>query len=388
MTRKEYRDALRDAVYLVACALNEKKPSAKRIGRMNLPYVFSAAKVHLLGAAVGMVLESVGIFDAKMTEELAKAKRKNALLDSDRIALFEKLDALGIWHMLLKGAVLAELYPEYGMRQMSDNDILVDASRAGEVRGVMEELGFTTEYFGVSNHDIYHKEPVSNFEIHTSLFSSGGDEKIFAYYANVEERLLGDGYEKHMSPEDFYIYIISHEYKHYSGGGTGLRSLADTYIYLKKYPMGPKTADSEKAGFACSLDQAYIEAETEKLGIAEFERQNRSLALHLFGHQAPTEEDKRMLAYILDSGTYGTIRHNVENRFKKNQMSKLEYMLRRFKVPVSRKNHAYESFAGSYPLFYRFKILLPALPFYRTFRAMYAGRFKAEAEAIRHVQVR
>lgn len=52
-----------------------------------------------------------------------------------------------------------------------------------------------------------------------------------------QARLLGDGYEKHFSREDFYIYLVAHEYKHYFLGGTSLRSLADTYIYLKKYPL-------------------------------------------------------------------------------------------------------------------------------------------------------
>ena len=31
--------------------------------------------------------------------------------------------------------------------------------------------------------------------------------------------------------------MIVHEYKHYSGGGTGLRSLLDTYVYLRKVPL-------------------------------------------------------------------------------------------------------------------------------------------------------
>ena len=408
MTRQEYRAALRDAVYLVACALNEKKPSKKRVERMDIPRVLAAAKTHLLGAAVSMVLASVGIYSAEMTEELAKAKRKNALLDTDRAALFAQLSASGIWHMPLKGAVLAKLYPEYGMRQMSDNDILVDASRAADIRGIMEGLGFTTEAFGESNHDVYMKEPVSNFEIHTSLFTRGFDEKIFEYYEHVEERLLGDGFEKHFSPEDFYIYMIAHEYKHFSSGGTGLRSLADTYVYLKNFPLRYKdaamanaaspedtatapdgiSANAEPARTERFLDLGYIEAETEKLGFAAYERQNRSLAMHLFGRQTPTEGDKKMLAYMLESGTYGTIRHSIENRMEKNNFGKLGYMLYRFKVPVRVSDPLYNSFARFYPVFYRHKILLPALPFYRVFRSIAGGRFKNEAEAIRSITVR
>ena len=392
MTRKEYRDALRDAVYLVACALNEKRPSAARVAAMDLSLVLEAAKTHMLGGAVAMALASAGICSARMTEELAMAKRKNALLDSDRAMLFEKLDALGIWHMPLKGAILASLYPEYGMRQMSDNDILVDAARASDIRTIMEGMGFTTESFGQSNHDVYMKKPVSNFEIHKALFSKAFDEKIAAYYEHVEERLTGEGYEKHFTPEDFYIYMIAHAYKHFSAGGTGLRSLADTYVYLKHYPLRSKKeslaneAPGEPSGRFLDLD--YVEAETKKLGIAAYERQNRSLSLHLFGRQKPTEGDKEMLAYMLASGTYGTVRHSIENRMQKNGIGKIGYMLYRFKVPIRREDPSYEAFAGCYPLFYRYKILLPLLPFYRTFRAMAAGRFAAEAKMIREITVR
>ncbi len=388
MTQKEYRVALKDVVYLVACALNEKKPSKIRIEKMDIPSVLAAAKRHSLGAAVGMVLASVGVYSPELTEELAKAKRKNALLDSDRALLFEKLDSLGIWHLPLKGAVLASLYPEYGMRQMSDNDILVDASRAEDIRTVMESLGFTTEEFGCGNHDIYHKEPVSNFEIHRALFPKKIDNRIFDYYAHVEDRLLGDGYEKHFSREDFYIYLVAHEYKHYFLGGTSLRSLADTYIYLKKYPLRYKEGALADTGTATFLDLAYVEAETRKLGIDAYERQNRSLALHLYGRQTPTEKDKKMLAYILNPGTGESIQHRMENRIAKSRVGKLGYMLYRFSVPVSRKHYRYGAFTRVYPVFYKYKILLPALPFYRIFRSIFQGRFANEAKTLRSAKVR
>ena len=55
----------------------------------------------------------------------------------------------------------------------------------------------------------------------------------------------------------FYLYVTVHEYKHYAGGGTGLRSLLDAYVSLRRHGDG--------------MDMAYIAAEAEKLGIAEFD---------------------------------------------------------------------------------------------------------------------
>ena len=183
--------------------------------------------------------------------------------------------------------------------------------------------------------------------------------------------MLGDGYEKHLSPEDFYLYVTAHEYKHYAVNGTGLRSLVDTYVYLQK----------------TALDMNYVEAEMEKMGIAEFEAQNRVLALHLFSGEELTAKDQEMLDYILSSDVYGNLSNGVENGIRKNGESMLRYMLDRFFVPVSEKNLSYSDYAGQYPFFYKHKILLPLLPFYRTIRAMKAGRFQAEAKAIKNAKV-
>lgn len=223
----------------------------------------------------------------------------------------------------------------------------------------MEDLGFTTIKYGADTHDVYHKEPVLNVEIHKSLSASFHEDLSQAYYQNVPVSPF--------SPEDFYIYLIVHEYKHYAGGGTGLRSLMDTYIYTKNV----------------SLDSAYIAGEMEKLGLAEFEVSNRQLAYKLFEDGSLTDEEQEQLNYILSSGTYGTIHHRVDNTLRKNDWSKLDYMVHRFFFPIRKSDSQYAAYANAYPAFYKHKILLPLLPFYRTIRAIKGGRFKAEAKAIK-----
>ncbi|MDO4539453.1 MAG: hypothetical protein Q4B54_14905, partial [Coriobacteriales bacterium] len=123
-------------------------------------------------------------------------------------------------------------------------------------------------------------------------------------------------------------------------------------------------------------------------GIAEFEAANRSLAQLLLSDGALTEADKDMLDYFLDSGVYGTLEHRVENAMSANGWGKIRYALNRFFVPMSKKNKNYAAYEGSYPFFYKHKILLPLLPFYRTVRYMRAGRIRAEAEAIKRARKR
>ena len=221
-------------IYLISCAVNGVKPDPERVAGMDLDAIFSLASRHMLAATVAPALKAAGIQDKRFAKALEHSALKSSTMDMEMAALFAELDAAGIWHMPLKGTVLQHLYPVYGMRQMSDHDILFDAERAKAVKSIMERLGFSTEYFDEGNHDVYHKEPVSNFEMHRELFGPSHDEKLYEYYKDVQNRLLGEGYEKHLSPEDFYLYVTAHEYKHYTGGGTGLRSVLDTYVYLQK----------------------------------------------------------------------------------------------------------------------------------------------------------
>ena len=247
----------------------------------------------------------------------------------------QDLENAHIWHMPLKGALLKEMYPKYGMPEFSDHDILFDESRAGDVKAIMEKLGFSSKRFGYGNNDAYHKAPCLNFEMHRTLFGARHDEKLYKYYKNVEERLLhGTGYERSFSSEDFYIYFLAHEYKHFAGGGTGLRSLMDTWVYLNHM----------------TLDEEYVAREVGKLGIADFEKQNRSLSLHLFDGKELTESDREMLADILSSGTFGTLQHRAENMMRDKGWNKLQYALSRFFVPVSKKNRRYALYTGLFSL--------------------------------------
>ena len=164
--------------------------------------------------------------------------------------------------------------------------------------------------------------------------------------------------------------MIAHEYKHYEHGGTGIRSLLDTYVYLKKQKP----------------DMDYISKETDKLGITDFEKTNRALAFHLVDGERLSAAEKEMLNYIIYSGAYGTVSNRIDNIMKKNGWGKLRYLLSRFLVPVSKNNKQYEIFATHYPVFYKYKILLPLLPFYRIPIGLKNGRLISETRAIMNMR--
>lgn len=379
-TNTEYINQIAyDMIYLASFGINSKgKPDEKCLERYhtneeNRKELFRMSAKHFIDALVGTTLKRAGVVLPKYWEErMVKAVRKVLLFDVERKKLCAWMDRERIWYLPLKGIILKEYYPSIGMRQMSDNDILFDADAWERVEKHMLSEGYETESVGNGNHDVYQKAPVYNFEMHRSLYGKGHDERWVEYYSDIKDCLIPDRaddrcYGYHMSDEDFYIYITSHAYKHYSGSGTGLRTLLDFYAYLN--------AKED------SLDFDYIRTACKKLGIDDFEQHNRILCRKVFAPQQTYNQDSfeqslsadelEMLQYYLSSGVYGTFERMVANRMEKQtkadgkkNLSKLNYYRHR----VFPGMELYEN----YPLLVKHRFLIPAYWFYRIVRMLFS----------------
>ena len=353
-------DAVSALTYLVSCAVNGAVPERARVDAMDLPAVYREASRQMLTAPAAAALADAGVHNAAFVEAHAKAIRKAALLNEEFSGLRKELEAAKIWYLPLKGIVLQNDYPRFGMRQMSDVDVLIDASRAGDVRRILEARGFTTESFDQDFHDVYQKLPVCSFEIHTALFSPVYTPAIRDYYGRIEEKLLPDPgweYGRRLSDEDMYLYLLAHEHKHYTMGGTGLRSLLDVYVFLRRHGE--------------ALDRAYLAGELEALGLTGFEEENRALAFQVFGGGAPEAADSEMLRYMAVSGVYGREQTKVSHAVERQGV--LRYVFQRAFLPMFYVKKAY-------PWFYRHKAALPLLPFYRLWLGLGDRRDRMKAE--------
>lgn len=365
MTREESRIAYANVAYLCGRAVNGEKPDADRIRNMNLKHLFHAADFHMLAAACAMALESAGVKEEAFTGAKGRALRKIALLEREKEAILSRLEEEKIWYMPLKGAVMQDLYPVYGMREMTDMDILFDPSCRERVKAIMEERGFTADRYGIDNHDCYQKPPLYNFEMHTALVDPAYGPESAAYYETVSSRLLRDDPDRvgrHFSKEDFYVFLLSHGYKHYRMSGIGLRFLLDIYVYLMHY--------------ADSLDRAYIETELAKMGLLAFEKETRELAGKLYDGIPLTREETVRLDFYLFSGAQGTgenLLARAIERYGEGKKGKAKYVFYRIFLPL-------EEIKVGYPTVYRHKILVPLLPFYRIGKALLTNRGRVKKE--------
>jgi len=363
MSETLYADAVKDVIYLVSCAVNEIIPDRNRVDLMNIDLVYQIAKKQLLTAIISYALESSGYKSEVTSSEIAMSIRKTVIMEKEKEEVLQKMEDAGIWYMPLKGTVLKDYYPKTGMRQMADIDILFDSAKAEQLREIMLNQGFEPQVTAAkSPHDVYFKKPVTNFEMHKTLFGAMRAVSLYDYYIDVKNRLVLNERSScgcHFTDEDFYVYLIAHEYKHFAGGGTGIRSLLDIYVFLKKFEQ--------------YLDWKYILAELGKLELTDFERKNRELSLKLFQLQDLDEEEENMLAYMVSSGVYGNIQNLVNNGINSAGGGKYAYILHRVFLPM-------EKIKRGYPLFYKFKILLPLLPIYRLIKSKNNPHAKSKAE--------
>ena len=341
-------------IYLIVSLLKQTEPDRDRVAAMDLSLLCQAADRHMLTGITAFALERAGVCDPAFTEAKGKAIRKIVIMEAEKEALFSRFEEAGIRYLPLKGLLMKDLYPSLGMRQMSDFDILVDPDRRETVFEILTSLGFTRNEAGLV-HDVYYKKPVCNFEIHYSLFSPHTYPVLYRYFRDPWPRLIPDGKRPlcfRFTNEDFYLFLTAHEFKHFDTAGTGVRSLVDRYVFLTRYRD--------------SLDTAYLEKETAKLGLTEYESASRELTFSLFEGRALSEPAAAMLDYILLSGTYGTTDQLVKNRLTKDGgglRSRFRYVLKRLILPM-------DEIRITYPVFYRVPILLPFLPIYRLFRGM------------------
>ena len=323
-----------DIIYLAGCAMNQIVPDRMFIEDMELDKITTVAIHHTISSMISFALESAGVRVEVLAEQKNKAIRKVMLLDNERQRIFRKMDEAGIWYVPLKGVLLKEMYPIYGMRQMADNDILFDKRYGKEVKSIFQASGYMIENFNNGNHDVYQKDPIYNYEMHRTLFDSSFP--VFSeYYTQLEKKYLWDNkdvsYARHMDVNDAYVYIVAHIYKHFTLSGTGIRSLMDIYMYNQHCKK--------------QMDREYIREQCKMLGILEYEEKARMIAYKLFeqpltDYSILTKEEQEYVEYYFTSGTYGTLNQRMQNEIHKLELegskhAEAVYIFRRLFPSVS-----------------------------------------------------
>ena len=369
-------------LYLMACAMEDVTVKEQLIDGVDLKQLLNIARKHYVASMVCTALEKTKVFEKadgdiqrQWLETKVKAIRREILLDAEREILLHEMENAGIWYMPLKGIIIKNLYPQVGMREMADNDILIDPVRRKEVKEIFLRHNYEIQYYDEGNHDVYRKAPFYNFEMHVSLFHKGLGE-LYQKYADVKEKLIqvkGKKYQYSFTAEDFYVFVIAHAYKHYTDSGIGVRALSDIYIINKKSGE--------------TLNRKYVKSELIRLGINEYEEKSRNLAEKVFSLEYPnyekslTGEEEQMLQYYIGAGTFGTMDYFMDNHLYKIQGKSEEVKkITKIRYCVKRLFPDMNFCRDSYPWVYRHKWIYPFFCVWRVFGKAYVNRQKIGKE--------
>lgn len=308
------------AIYILSCVLHSEKPSVEMLAPFSDRELYQTAKKHSVTSLIGYGMRQISSVRQESSvdweTEVLKLQRKAILMDAEKREILQFMEQSGIWYVPLKGLVIKDLYPCLGLREMADNDILIDPNYREDVKQYMLARGYEYKKTNKYKDDIYLKLPRYNFEMHVSLYEKA--DPSYEYFKDIRKLLIkdeGNQYGYHFSNEVFYLYLISHIYKHIYYKGTGIKSLADVYICAQKM----------------HLDREYVDEELKKLKLYQFEHSMRHLAVSLFKSPEWPDldclafEEKELFNLIVHSGTYGNDHNRAINRLSHYVKGKVTY---------------------------------------------------------------
>ena len=298
-------------IELLRSVINEDSPKEKPEG-VDWDDIYSLALFHKVDEMVFHAISKLmGKPEGREALKWEKQHEKNQIVNmvqtGEGETIINEASARGIDILPLKGSVLKNIYPNPEFRQMGDLDYLVlsDESTMKEMGKLLHELGYEDgEGVGLeASHDVYIKPPYMEVEVHRRLLPT--TEENHWHTDDIWDRLVKDEdnpHLMHMTPEDFYLFHLLHFEKHYSMGGSGIRSIIDQYYLMKNY--------------GATMDFDYINKLLVKMNYVEFEAMCKNLAKAWFEDGLLNDELEQSAEYIINSGAFGTFEQYQKWRFE------------------------------------------------------------------------
>lgn len=340
-------------ITLIKALFNQTKPEEKP-DDITFSDIYSMGKKHHI---LNMCFFAMEQLENKPDEtlydqwrNLTKVSSAQSIVQlSERDTLLRSLQNAEIDCLPLKGCYLKEMYPRPEYREMADLDILIRKESQEKVKNIMEELGYQTEKYDGTVHDVYKKPPFMDVEMHLGLFDQ---ERIDRFRIDQLKQVTDPWncavqtelpFIYSFSPEDTYVFLMIHLIKHFKRSGVGIRQYADIWVYRQKY----------------RLDQDYIYNTLKGTEVLSFCKDTENLVEAWFGNGKMTEELEAMQEYIFSAGVYGNallrIRNELElmERDKRTTSTAFRYLLNRT-FPPSETMEIIYPFLAKYPVFLPF----------------------------------
>ncbi|MCD8006701.1 MAG: nucleotidyltransferase family protein [Oscillospiraceae bacterium] len=241
---------------------------------------------------------------ASMTVQMKKTEKF--------IELYRAFLSAGLAPIVMKGIICRSLYGECAdFRPSGDEDILIEKKDYEKAAEVLTSCGYRSNEqpdralrvvqevtFYSPNID---GAPILTVELHLNLFGSGSTskDKMNDRFRNVfqnEETVVIQGVSiRTMTPTDHFLFLVLHAFKHFTGGGLGVRIMLDVLLFDEKY--GDR------------IDWEYVDKALDELGASGFLADLISIGNEYLGFKLAQKTEPVSPYELLDdmfrAGTFG-----------------------------------------------------------------------------------
>lgn len=254
---------------------------------------------------------------AKWRNEASKQAAYLLIQNRQRESLKALFSREGVPFVGLKGYVIGSFYPAELVRACADIDIAVPTAERKRVRRLLTENGYSEGDRG-ANHDSYEKNGVS-VEVHHHLYSE--TPLFYEYFKGIFDRMerIPEGVcEYRMDSVDFTVFQVMHAYRHFTGGGIGVRLLLDHYVTSRNIIAAAET----------------LQPVLESLGLWRFYCLIDGISQKLFNGDDLNGDEAFVTEYMINGGIFGTERNNASMKHSEyKRVSTLRYILGRAFLP-------------------------------------------------------
>ena len=209
-------------------------------------------------------------------------------------------------HILMKGYILRNYYPDKEARTFGDIDFLINEMDREKCHYILLDLGFEYQEEKYNSYVMTYKKGPVYLEVHTDIIY----EKLFNdfdymnyFKEKVKNKQLIKGYTYELTKEDHFIFVLVHLAKHFYNAGVGIRMILDVVVFLKK--------------FYGTMDMDYINNELKYIKLDKFANFVFFICKKYFNsivECTPIEQDDsdKIINYIIKHGVFGFDDKNVQ----------------------------------------------------------------------------
>lgn len=264
--------------------------------------VLRLAQIHSVQAIIYMAVNKLDrkppIY-TELKEQFLRSVNISALQETGMEQIIKKLTAENINHMLMKGYVLRNYYPDNEARTFGDIDFLINENDRDKSHKALLDIGFKYDEEGYNKYVWTYNKGILHIEVHTDIIY----EKLFndfdyiSYFREkVDNKVLIKDNTYELRKEDHFLYVLVHLAKHFYNAGVGVRMILDVVVFLQKYGN--------------IMDFEYINKELSYIQLKDFANIIFYICKKYFASDiecTPIEQKylDEIMEYILNHGVFG-----------------------------------------------------------------------------------